>query len=162
MVRPRTCWSGVPYCMYYASIMRMRKPNGVRDSNRTLHDSLLDLMGAINSPQSDAKLLQRAGVCLDRGLYPLLVRIARRPISVTKLAEQVGRDQSTVSRQLQGLEQLGFICRALETGDQRIRNVEVTGTGRKAVTRIAAAREQLTDEALSGWDVGDRITLAEL
>jgi DNA-binding MarR family transcriptional regulator len=142
--------------------MKMRKSKGVRYSNRTLHDSLLDLMGAINSPQSDAKLLQRAGVCLDRGLYPLLVRIARRPIPVTKLAEQVGRDQSTVSRQLQGLEQLGLISRALGTADQRMRNVEVTGTGRKAVARIAAAREQLTDEALSGWGVGDRITLAEL
>ena len=142
--------------------MKVRNSKGVRHSNRTLHNSLLDLMGAINSPQSDAKLLRRAGVSLDRGLYPLLVRIARGPIPVTKLAEQVGRDQSTVSRQLQALEQRGLICRALVTGDQRIRNVEVTGTGRRTVARIAAAREQLTDDALSGWAVGDRITLAQL
>src|SRR5215203_7237681 len=145
MVRLRTYSSGISYCMYYACTMRMRKSKGVRHSNRTLHDSLLDLMGAINSPQSDTKLLQRAGVSLDRGLYPLLVRIARGPTPVTKLAEQVGRDQSTVSRQLQGLEQLGLIRRALGTGDQRIRTVAVTGTGRRAVARIAAAREQLTD-----------------
>src|SRR5215212_2554437 len=103
--------------MYYACIMKVRKSKSVRDSNRTLHDSLLDLMGAINSPQSDAKLLRRAGVSLDRGLYALLVRIARGPIPVTKLAAQVGRNQSTVSRQLQGLEQLGLVCRAFEAAD---------------------------------------------
>jgi DNA-binding MarR family transcriptional regulator len=51
---------------------------------------------------------------------------------VTKLAGQVGPDQSTVSRQLQGLEQLRLVRRALDTGDQRIRKVVVTAAGRRA------------------------------
>src|SRR3982751_1350230 len=154
--------SGGSYWMYYTCNMKTRNSKAVTHANRTLHDSLLDLMGTINSPQSDAKLLKRAGVSLDRGLYPLLVRIARGPLSVTKLAELVGRDQSTVSRQLQNLEQLSLVVRAPDTEDQRIRTVEITAAGRRSVQRIADMREQLTDEALGDWDIADRIALANL
>ena len=66
-----------------------------------LHEALIDLVGFFNRPQNDAILVREAGVSLDRALFPLLVRIQRRgPLGVGELADLVGRDYTTVSRQV--------------------------------------------------------------
>ena len=41
-----------------------------------LHNTLIDLVGFMNSPR-DTALLQEAGVSLDRALFPLLMGIQR-------------------------------------------------------------------------------------
>jgi DNA-binding IclR family transcriptional regulator len=67
--------------------------------------------------------LREAGVSLDRALFPLLVRLsAASAMRVAKLAEQVGRDPSTVSRQLVKLEQLGLVRRPAACDDLRVRD----------------------------------------
>ncbi len=62
-----------------------------------LREALLDLTGILNRPQSDAALIEQAGVNLDRALFPLLVRVERRgPLAIGELAELCRRDYSTV------------------------------------------------------------------
>ena len=79
---------------------------------RQLHHTLVDLVGLMNLPQRDSALLQEAGVSLDRALFPLLIAIERKgPIGVVDLAELVGRDYTTVSRQVTKLDGLGLIKR---------------------------------------------------
>ena len=57
-------------------------------------------------------MIREAGIALDRALFPLLVVIERRgPIGVVDLAGRVGRDYTTVSRQIAKLEGLGLIER---------------------------------------------------
>ena len=71
------------------------------DWSDEIHAVLLQLNGYMNRPDLDQAFLARAGVQLDRALFPLLTRIGRaHPISVVELASLVGRDHSTVSRQV--------------------------------------------------------------
>lgn len=77
-----------------------------------IHSALADIVGIMNSPQRDASMIREAGISLDRALFPLLLIVARKsPISVTDLADLVGRDHSTVSRQILKLEELGQVER---------------------------------------------------
>ena len=63
----------------------------------------------MNRPQRDEALIREAGIPLDRALFPLLVGIERfGPIGVVELADRVGRDYTTVSRQVAKLESLGL------------------------------------------------------
>jgi len=77
----------------------------MHDSDTDLATILLDLIGFFNSPRQDDALLKAASVQLDRALFPLLLRIGTMgPLNVAELAELVGRDPSTVSRQVAKLE----------------------------------------------------------
>jgi hypothetical protein len=68
---------------------------------RQLHGALLDIVSAINRPQRDEALIREAGIALDRALFPLLVGIERfGPIGVVELADRIGCDYTTVSRQV--------------------------------------------------------------
>ena len=92
--------------------------------------ALLDLLGALNSPRQDDILLAEAGVSIDRALFPLLVRIgAAGRLSVAELADLVGRDHSTISRQTAKLESLGLIDRRPATQDQRVRVASLSHDG---------------------------------
>ena len=89
--------------------------------------AVLDLLGMLNSPQRDDVLLGEAGVSIDRALFPLLVRLGNGRASVAELADKVGRDYTTVSRQLAKLEELNLIERADGEGDRRRREAIFIG-----------------------------------
>ena len=106
-------------------------------------------------------LLREAGVSLDRALFPLLVLIQRRgPLGVGELADWVGRDSTTVSRQVAKLESLGLVARRAGKTDRRVTEAVVTG---KAMSEMLdAARERLAGSALAGWSEHDLEELARL
>ncbi|HTC44857.1 MAG TPA: MarR family transcriptional regulator [Steroidobacteraceae bacterium] len=125
--------------------------------------ALIDLIGMLNSPRQDEILLRESGVTLDRALFPLLVRIGMAPsLNVGALAEQVGRDQSTVSRQTAKLEALGLIRRRAGKADQRAREAIITAAGKGLVQSIAVARRRLLDRILAQWSAADVQALARL
>lgn len=114
--------------------------------------ALIALTGCLNSPRQDEVLLRVAGVSLDRALFPLLVRLDMAgPTSVAQLAEQVGRDASTVSRQLAKLEQSGLIERPAMQDDMRVRAAAVTATGKRTLAAITKARRKLLGELIKDW-----------
>lgn len=130
---------------------------------RQLHHTLLDLVGFLNRPQRDAALLSEAGVSLDRALFPLLVVIERkRPIGVVDLADLVGRDYTTVSRQTAKLSKLGLIRRRPSKTDRRVRELSVTPRGKKLTRTLDAARDRLAAVAFVQWSKRDLRTLARL
>jgi hypothetical protein len=52
-----------------------------------LHVTMLQIVGAVNRPDIDADFIARAGVKLDRALFPLLSRIGiEGPIGTVELA----------------------------------------------------------------------------
>ena len=62
----------------------MPAKNKVQDTHiseqiRELHAALLSIADAMNRPENDKRLLGEASISLDRALFPLLVRIERRP-----------------------------------------------------------------------------------
>jgi len=130
---------------------------------RELHEALLDLSGLMNRPQPDAALIAEAGIELDRALFPLLVRIDRRgPIGVVELADLVGRDHSTVSRQVAKLEKLGLVERRPNGQDRRVREAVTTTKARALTHALDEARQRLWTQALSTWTGAERRDLVRL
>ncbi|HEX3920188.1 MAG TPA: MarR family transcriptional regulator [Caulobacteraceae bacterium] len=132
-------------------------------SDDALAAALLELMGFINDPRQDWRMMAEAGLDLDPVFLPLLVRLgAWGPTGVVELADRIGRDHSTLSRQLARLEAAGLVQRATSQADGRIRAAQVTPRGAEAVADLSAARRRLFDRALAAWTSDDRDTLARL
>jgi len=130
---------------------------------RQLHHTLVDLVGLMNRPQRDSALLQEAGVSLDRALFPLLIAIERKgPIGVVDLSEVVGRDYTTVSRQVTKLGGLGLINRRSSKSDIRIRELSISAKGRDMTGAIDAARERMATALFATWNKRDLQVLARL
>lgn len=130
---------------------------------RHLHRSLLDLMGVLNQPQRDEALIAEAGISLERALFPLLVVIERLgPIGIVELADRVGRDHTTVSRQVARLESLKLVSRRANPHDGRVREVLAAAKGKAMVAAIDAARERLLAPILAQWREPDFDCLARL
>ncbi|HVY90428.1 MAG TPA: MarR family transcriptional regulator [Hyphomonadaceae bacterium] len=130
---------------------------------RDLHASLLDIMSVMNRPQRDEALIRAAGIPLDRALFPLLVGVSRfGPIGVVELAGGVGRDYTTVSRQVARLEDLGLVTRRASSRDKRISEAAVTPKGRAMIAKVDAARERIGREVLASWSAKDVSELVRL
>jgi DNA-binding MarR family transcriptional regulator len=130
---------------------------------RPLHEALIDVVGFFNRPQNDAMLLREAGVSLDRALFPLLVLIQRRgPLRVGELADRVGRDYTTVSRQVAKLETLGLITRRPGKADRRVTEAVVTEKGQAMSEVLDAARERLAANTFADWTKQDLKDLTRL
>ncbi len=128
-----------------------------------LHHTLVDLVGLMNRPQRDSALLQEAGVALDRALFPLLIAIERKgPVGVVELAELVGRDYTTVSRQVSKLNGLGLIKRHPSKTDSRIREAAITARGKAMTSAMDAARERMAAVLFAKWSKRDLRDLARL
>jgi DNA-binding MarR family transcriptional regulator len=135
----------------------------MRDWSAEIHAVLLRLNGYMNRPDLDQAFLTRAGVKLDRALFPLLTRIGlSHPISVVELAGLVGRDHSTVSRQVAKLESLGLVERQAAKGDRRVRLLAPSAIGRKMLDQFAKARREYLTQRLDNWTDEERRMFLEL
>ena len=128
-----------------------------------IHRALIDLTGLMNRPQRDSALLQEAGVSLDRALFPLLIAVERKgPLGVVELSEFVGRDYTTVSRQIAKLHSLGLIRRRPSKADNRVREAVVTAKGKEVTKAIDSARERMAAVLFAKWSKRDLQDLTRL
>jgi DNA-binding MarR family transcriptional regulator len=108
-------------------------------------------------------MVREAGVSLDRALFPLLVVIERRgPIGVVDLADRVGRDYTTVSRQVAKLESLGLVERQAAAADRRVSQATVTPKGKAMTIAVDKTRERLGHTIFATWDERDVKELVRL
>ncbi|KJC50343.1 MarR family transcriptional regulator [Bradyrhizobium sp. LTSP849] len=135
----------------------------ISDRLRVLHGALLDIVGAMNRPQRDEMLIKEAGIRLDRALFPLLVGIERfGPIGIVDLADRVGRDYTTVSRQVAKLESLGLAERREHPTDRRVREAVITAKGKAMTDLVDAARERIGRAIFATWDAAEIDDLVRL
>jgi len=128
-----------------------------------LHRSLVDMVSAMNRPENDAAMLEKAGLALERALFPLLVLVERLgPIGVVDLAGRVGRDHTTVSRQVARLEALGLVERRASPVDGRVREAVITPRGKAATDAVDAARGRMALELFATWSQDDFDALVRL
>ena len=147
----------LPLAIYFVHNARMR------DWSDDIHAVLLELNGYMNRPDLDQAFLVRAGVKLDRALFPLLTRIGlSHPISVVELASLVGRDHSVVSRQVAKLEALDLVERRAADGDLRVRLLEPSAAGREMLDRFSAARRDFVTKRLGDWTAEEQRLLLDL
>jgi DNA-binding MarR family transcriptional regulator len=135
----------------------------ISEQLRQLHGALLDIVSVMNRPQRDDVLIKEAGIPLDRALFPLLVGIERfGPIGVVELADRVGRDYTTVSRQVAKLESLALAKRQGSAADRRVREAVVTPKGKAMTDRVDAARDRFGRAIFETWDAHDIEELVRL
>jgi DNA-binding MarR family transcriptional regulator len=135
----------------------------ISDQLRRLHGSLLDIVNVMNRPQRDEVLIKEAGIPLDRALFPLLVIVERAgPIGVVELADRVGRDYTTVSRQVAKLESLGLVKRQGSSEDKRVREAFVTAKGKAMTDLVYAARDRIGRAIFSTWKADEIDDLVRL
>ncbi|MFS2222549.1 MarR family winged helix-turn-helix transcriptional regulator [Pantoea sp. B65] len=128
-----------------------------------LHDALLTIVGTFNRPQRDELMIKGSGVHLDRALFPLLVLISRfGPIGVVELADRVGRDYTTVSRQVAKLEETGLAQRQKNAKDKRINEAAITTAGKAMTDKIDVTRRQIYDDVFRQWQADERTELERL
>ncbi len=125
----------------------------VSEQIRAFHGALIEIVSVMNRPQHDEMMIREAQIPLDRALFPLLVVIERLgPIGVVDLAERVGRDYTTVSRQVAKLESLGLVERQDSTEDRRVREAIVTPKGKTMTDAVDVARERIGSAIFATWD----------
>ena len=135
----------------------------ITDQLRQLHGTLLDIVSVMNRPQRDEALIREAGIPLDRALFPLLVLVEKfGPIGVVKLADRVGRDYTTVSRQVAKLESLGLVERRGSVSDSRVREATITPKGKAMTDLLDVARERIGLRVFESWEVHDIDELVRL
>ena len=121
-----------------------------------LHRSLFEIVGQMNRRERDEDMLRMAGLSFERALFPLLVMVERLgPIGVVDLAARVGRDHTTVSRQVARLEALGLVSRRASPTDHRVREAMISPKGKRATDAVDAARERVAVTLFQDWSCND-------
>ncbi|MCB8877831.1 MarR family winged helix-turn-helix transcriptional regulator [Acidisoma silvae] len=130
---------------------------------RKLHAAVLDIVAVINRPQGDEKLIREAAIPLERALFPLLILIERfGPIPIGELADRVGRDYTTVSRQVAKLDSLELVARQPRQADRRVTEAVIAPKGKEMADAVDAAREKMVRALLATWNVQDVHELVRL
>src|SRR6478735_5834058 len=83
-------------------------------------------------------------------------------LRVGELADRVGVDDTTATRLVDRLEQLGLAERHSEEGDRRAILVGLTAEGRELVAGVSAQREQFFADVLATLDADERVQLVRL
>ena len=92
------------------------------------------------NPRFQDLVRERAGVDLDRAGYGVLVRVGElSPVRMSVLATAVGVDMSTISRQVQSLEQAGLIQRQPDPADGRAALLALSPAGREVAEQLREA-----------------------
>lgn len=125
--------------------------------------ALTRLMRQMTRPTVYRWLAAAGGVPLDRPSYGVLVRIAEAaPVRLTDLAESLGIDISTVSRQVRDLERTGLVLRTCDPSDQRASRLSLSEDGQAILARVRGARQEAMRRLLADWTQTDQALLARL
>lgn len=75
------------------------------------------------------------------------------------LAERCRLDPASLTRQLQAMQKLGWISRAVDAQDNRLTNATLTPAGQSVVNEALPKRAAFFDESLKGLSAADVETL---
>ena len=75
------------------------------------------------------------------------------------LAERCRLDPASLTRQLQAMQKLGWISRAVDAQDNRLTNATLTPAGQAVVNEALPKRAAFSDESLKGLSANDVETL---
>ncbi|BDH45405.1 MarR family transcriptional regulator [Salmonella enterica subsp. enterica serovar Choleraesuis] len=127
------------------------------------HGALLDIISVMNYPSVDEALLAEANVKLDQILFPVLISIGRYgPLGVTSLADRLGRDYTTVSRQVKRLQEMGLAQKQPGEQDKRVSEVSLSLEGQALTSSISRARQKMMNEIFADWPEQDVAQLFRL
>lgn len=117
-----------------------------------IFSALIELVSIINRTDRDKQLIADAGVNMEAAAFRTFVGIGHiQPTSVGDLANLMGKNYSSVSRQIDKLEDVGLVRTYQSQSDSRIRMSELTKYGEGVNGIIRKAREKKMSEAFADW-----------
>ena len=114
------------------------------------------LLRLTRTPRFAETVRQRAGAEVDRAGYAVLVRVAELgPVRLSELAHYLGLDVSTVSRQVQQLEQRRLIERSPDPLDGRAALLDLSTKGRELMHKMRDAWCETVADVVKAWKPTD-------
>jgi DNA-binding MarR family transcriptional regulator len=108
------------------------------------------------NPRFSDAIRGRAGIKLDRATYGVLARLGEMaPARLSEVALELAVDVSTVSRQVQSLEQKGLIDRRPDPADGRAVQLDLTRKGRAVLGKLKGAWQETVADVLIDWEADD-------
>ncbi|WP_405826853.1 MarR family transcriptional regulator [Streptomyces sp. NBC_01390] len=102
------------------------------------------------------RLRELAGVPLDRAAVVLLRQVAdSEPLRPGELANLLAVEASHITRQVQRLQEAGYVTRIPDPDDGRAQLVRLTVAGAEAVARIRGVKCRTMRMSLKGWSSQD-------
>jgi DNA-binding MarR family transcriptional regulator len=121
-----------------------------------IEQALGALLRLTRAPRFAETVRQRAGAEIDRAGYGVLVRVAELgPVRLSELAQYLGLDVSTVSRQVQQLEQRGLVARSPDPLDRRAALLDLSDQGRETTNRMRDAWCETVADVVKTWKPAD-------
>lgn len=119
--------------------------------------AVIDLVTIINRTDRDKKMIASAGVDMEAAAFQVFGGIAHlQSTSVGDLANLMGKNYSSVSRQIDKLETAGLVHTYPSGEDSRIRLSELTSYGKEIYSMISSTRQRLMQEALGDWTAEEK------
>lgn len=124
---------------------------------------LIALLRRANDPRGNRRINQRAGVDIERSGSVMLARIEElEPVRLCELADLVGIDTSTASRQVGRLVDAGYVGRRNDPDDGRAMAHHLTPSGREIRQCLKRARREWFEEAVADFSSRERDQFADL
>ena len=102
-------------------------------------------------------------VNLERSAYGIMCKLADEgPQRLGALATSFGLDPSTITRQVQALEEIGLADRRTDPSDRRASILDLSAEGRDVLERTRSHRRGKLQQALADWSEEDRGEFARL
>jgi DNA-binding MarR family transcriptional regulator len=100
---------------------------------------------------------------MDRAAYLLLHRLDNsRAVGVKALAEAMGIDSSTVTRQVAPLVESGLVDRVPNPDDGRAVLLELSPLGRERLKEVRASRQEMIRRLVADWPDQDQQSFCDL
>lgn len=94
-----------------------------------------------------ARLVETSGVSIDRSMISILTRLsAAGTLRISDLADRLGLDRSTLSRQVSAAVAAGYVSRTTDESDSRAYLVSMTDEGKTAYQAVRRARTRIMAE----------------
>jgi DNA-binding MarR family transcriptional regulator len=102
-------------------------------------------------------------VHLDRSAYGIMCQLADDgPHRLGALAQAFGLDPSTITRQVQALEEAQLAVRSTDPSDRRASLLDLTEEGRRALEQTRSTRRERLRTVLTEWSEDERADFARL
>jgi DNA-binding MarR family transcriptional regulator len=105
----------------------------------------------------------RGDVHLERSAYGIMCQLADEgPQRLGALAHAFGLDPSTITRQVQALEETGLAARRTDPSDRRASILDLSDEGRDVLERTRAHRRARLQVGLADWSPEERAEFGRL
>jgi DNA-binding MarR family transcriptional regulator len=106
---------------------------------------------------------QGGEVNVERSAYGIMCKLADEgPQRLGALAATFGLDPSTITRQVQALEEVGLATRSTDQTDRRASILDLSDAGRKVLEETRSHRRARMQAALADWPEADVKDFARL